>query len=113
MKADNIKLNTIVYHRDVYNYNEPLKVIGIANDKLLLEGDFSGGTHNVIQSDWLSIEGTSCIKDFARKKYYRKTARDIETLAIPVDPNHDNMTRAMFDMLNAVLVLTADVDYES
>lgn len=68
MKAQDFKLDVIVYHKNVYNYNEPLKVVGIMEDKLLLEGDFSGGTHNVTQRDWLPIEGTSFIKDFGRKK---------------------------------------------
>jgi hypothetical protein len=112
MKAENVRLGQTVYHKDVYRYREPLKVIGITEDKLLLEGDYSGGTNNVTQSTWLLIDGASYIKDFERKKEYRKLALDIETLAIPVDPNHDTMTRAMFDMLNAVLILTAEVDYE-
>jgi hypothetical protein len=45
------RIGDIVYHRSVYEHNEPLKVVGITEDKLLLEGDFSGGTHNVCQRD--------------------------------------------------------------
>lgn len=112
MDSQNFKIGQIVYHESVYEHREPLKVVGILEDKLFLEGDFSGGTHNVTQRDWLPIKGTSFIKDFSRKKKFRQEARDIETLAIPVEPNHDNMTRAMFDMLNMVLILTAEVDYE-
>lgn len=33
----------------------PFKVKGIMEGKLLVEGDFSGGTHNVCQSDWIDI----------------------------------------------------------
>lgn len=112
MKAQDFKLDVIVYHKNVYNYNEPLKVVGIMEDKLLLEGDFSGGTHNVTQRDWLPIEGTSFIKDFGRKKKFRNDARAIEILAYPINSNHDNLTRCMFDMVNAVLILTADVEFE-
>ena len=53
------RLGQIVYHKDVYNYQEPLKVVGIMEDELLLEGDYSGGTHNVCQRDWLSIKDIS------------------------------------------------------
>lgn len=43
------------------------------------------------------------------KKKCRRAAVDIETLALPVNPNHDNMTKTMFDLLHMVLVLTNDV----
>lgn len=44
-------------HEHIYNHKEPLKVIGIREHELELQGDYSGGTHNVIQSDWLPREG--------------------------------------------------------
>ena len=53
------KIGDVVYHRSVYEGNEPFKVVGITEDKLLLEGDFSGGTHAVLQRSWLPIEGSS------------------------------------------------------
>ena len=51
MKADSrsFKIGDIVYHRLVYGHKEPLKVVGITEDKLFLEGDYSGGTHNVCE----------------------------------------------------------------
>lgn len=52
-----LKLDMTVYHQDVYDGREPLKVIGIKKDIVELEGDYSGGTNNVCQSDWLSISG--------------------------------------------------------
>ena len=52
-------IGDVVYHRSVYEGNEPFKVVGITEDKLLLEGDFSGGTHAVLQRSWLPIEGSS------------------------------------------------------
>jgi hypothetical protein len=106
----NYKLGQIVYHKDVYNYKEPLKVIGIKENKLELEGDYSGGTHNVKQSDWLNIEGTSKIYNYGYKKECRDFALATEILAYPItDRNQDNMTKTMFDLLDMVLVLTNDV----
>lgn len=52
-----IKLNMTVYHKDVYDGKEPLVVVGIRKDELELEGDFSGGTHPIIEKSWLPIEG--------------------------------------------------------
>lgn len=59
LKIDNrdIRLNQTVYHKDVYDGREPLRVVGIREHELELEGDYSGGTHAVCQKDWLNIEG--------------------------------------------------------
>ena len=109
IKARNFKIGDIVYHRSVYSHKEPLKIIGITENKLHLEGDFSGGTHNVIQSDWLPIEGTSLIYNHTFKLKARKEAIAISQLAIPCADSQDNTYKAMMDMVNAVLVLTNDV----
>ena len=55
MLADSrsFRIGDTVYHRSVYEHKEPLKVVGITEDKLLLEGDYSGGTQNVCQREWL------------------------------------------------------------
>ena len=103
------ELGQTVYHRSVYEHKEPLKIVGILEDKLLLEGDFSGGTHNVVQRDWLPIKGVSRIYNHKYKQECRKSAIAIEALSIPVDRNHDNMTKTMFDLLDMVLVLTSDI----
>lgn len=98
-----------VYHRSVYEHKEPLKVVGITEDKLLLEGDFSGGTHNVVQRDWLPIKGTSKIHNHAFKLKARQEAIAIQTLAIPCAGNKDQTFVEMMNMVNAVMVLTSDV----
>lgn len=98
------RIGDIVYHRSVYEHKEPLKVVGILEDKLLLEGDYSGGTHNVVQRDWLPIKGTSRIHNHAFKVKARKDAIDIETLA-----SKDTTFKCMMDMVHAVKVLTRDV----
>lgn len=41
-----------VYVEDVYWGHEPFKVVGIRENQIELEGDFSGGTHGVTQRDW-------------------------------------------------------------
>lgn len=48
MKAEKLRLGMIVYHRDIYQCREPLKVVGIKEDEVELEGDYSGGTFNVV-----------------------------------------------------------------
>ena len=46
-----------VYHKDIYDGKELMEVVGIRKTQVELEGDYSGGTHNVCQKDWVSIEG--------------------------------------------------------
>ena len=103
------QIGQTVYHRSVYEHKEPLKIVGILEDKLLLEGDYSGGTNNVCQRDWLPIKGTSRIYNHAFKLKARKDAIDIETLAIPCAGSQDNTFKCMMDMVHAVMVLTNDV----
>ena len=86
-----------------------LQELATPEDKLLLEGDYSGGTHNVVQRDWLPIKGTSRVYNHAFKAKARKDAIDIETLAIPCAGSQDNTYKAMMDMVHAVMVLTSDV----
>lgn len=57
MKHTDLQIGQHVYHKDIYNGNQRLKVIGIKETKVELEGDYSGGTHNVCQADWLPIKG--------------------------------------------------------
>lgn len=107
-----IKMGDTVYHRSVYKHNEALKVIGILEDKLLLEGDFSGGTHAVKQSEWLPLKGTSRVKNHTFKLKARQEAIDI---AIEVKPNTpkgslDSTSENLIKMVNNVLALTRDVE---
>lgn len=52
-----LELGLQVYHRDIYDGTESLKVVGIRADTVELEGDYSGGTHGVCQKQWMSIDG--------------------------------------------------------
>jgi hypothetical protein len=45
-----------VYCDDLYWGHEPFKIVGIRENKIEIEGDFSGGTHNVTQRDWIDVE---------------------------------------------------------
>lgn len=103
------QIGQTVYHRSIYNHKEPLKIIGILEDKLLLEGDFSGGTHPTTQHCWLPIKDTSRIYNHAFKLQARQDAIAIEILAIPCAGSQDNTFKCMMDMVHAVLVLTNDV----
>lgn len=104
-----IAIGDIVYHRSVYEHKEPLKVVGITETEICLEGDYSGGTNNVCQRSWLPIKGTSRIYNHAFKERAREDAIAIETLAIPAAGSQDNTFRAMMDMVHAVMILTSDV----
>jgi hypothetical protein len=56
----NIKILALgqkVYHKEIYSGRELMEIVGIRKNEVELEGDYSGGTHNVIQRDWLPIEG--------------------------------------------------------
>ena len=53
-----LKLDMIVYHTEIYDGNEPMRVVGIRKDQVELEGDWSGGTHGVCQKDWMPLNGT-------------------------------------------------------
>ena len=103
------KIGQTVYHRNVYQHQESLKIVGIREHELELEGDYSGGTHNVCQKQWMPIKGVSRIYNHAFKIKARKDAIDIETLAIPCAGSQDNTYKAMMDMVHAVMVLTTDV----
>lgn len=59
----NLKLNQKVYHKKIYNGKELMKIVGIREKEVELEGDWSGGTHNVCQKAWMPISGLILIED--------------------------------------------------
>jgi len=110
MREPNFKIGQFVYHRDVYDHREPLRIVGIRETELELEGDYSGGTHGVSQKQWMPIKGVSRIKHHKYKKECRDAAVAIEELAKPItNRNQDNVTKTMFDLLDMVFKLTSDV----
>lgn len=58
-----LKLGQKVYHKDIYWGKEQMKVVGIRETEVEIEGDYSGGTHNVCQKDWKPLEGVLLKKD--------------------------------------------------
>jgi hypothetical protein len=53
----NPELDMLVFHESIYDGKECMKVVGIRHEQVELEGDYSGGTNNIIQKDWLPIKG--------------------------------------------------------
>lgn len=100
-------LGEIIYHRDVYDYKESLKICGILEDKLLLEGDYSGVGY-IIERDWLPIEGASRIYNFSYKEKIRKEALLIKDLNKSF--RDDIIFRSMLTMTDAVIQLTEELD---
>lgn len=110
MRKQEFKIGQTVYHRDIYDHREELKIVGIRETELELEGDYSGGTHGVRQKQWMPIKGVSRIRDHKYKKECRDFAVGVEELAKPItDRNQNNMTKTMFDLLDMVFKLTNDV----
>lgn len=110
MENRSFYIGQIVYHRDVYAHKEPLKVVGIREYELELEGDYSGGTHNLIQKQWLPIKGVSTVFNYKYKDECRKEASAIEILAIPAAGSKDPTFVAMMDLANRIMHLTAEVE---
>lgn len=108
-KRMDVQIGQIVYHRDVYSHREPLKIVGIRENELELEGDYSGGTHSISQKQWLPIKGVSRIYNHALKDKCRKMAIDVETLAIPAAECKDAAYVAMVGLAGMVMHLTVDV----
>lgn len=52
-----LEFDMTVYHTQIYKGTEPMKVVGIRKDSVELEGDYSGGTHNVNQKQWMPLNG--------------------------------------------------------
>lgn len=51
------ELDMMVFHDEIYNGHELMKIVGIRKTEIELEGDYSGGTNNVTQKDWVPIKG--------------------------------------------------------
>lgn len=62
------ELGMMVFHDNIYDGNERMKVVGIRENEIELEGDYSGGTHNVIQKDWQPVEGVFRKKKVCKEK---------------------------------------------
>lgn len=54
---DRPELGMTVFHDSIYKGRELMTIVGIRKHEVELEGDYSGGTHNILQKSWLPIEG--------------------------------------------------------
>jgi len=87
-----------------------MKIVGLRENLVELEGDYSGGTNKTIGKQWFPVKGTSRVYNHAYKLKCRQEAVAIEELAKPItDRNQSPELSAMFDLLHMVLVLTTDV----
>jgi hypothetical protein len=59
---NNYKLKDKVTCGRGYNHGEVFSVVGIREHELELEGDWSGGTHNVCQKDWVRISDCKLVE---------------------------------------------------
>lgn len=107
---NNFQIGQTVYHEKVYRYREPLKIVGIRENELELEGDYSGGTHCVCQKSWMPIKGVSRIYNHAYKEKCRRHAIAVEILAIPAAGSKDPSFIAMMELADMVMHLTADIE---
>lgn len=57
MSTKKLELGMTVYHTDIYHGQEPMKIVGIREKEVELEGDYSGGITNLCQKDWQSRSG--------------------------------------------------------
>lgn len=63
-----LKIGMEVYHEKLYWGHELMKIVGIRktteDESVLLEGDWSGGTHAVCQRGWMPIKGLLCYRKY-------------------------------------------------
>lgn len=104
---NNLKLGQIVYHKDVYDYREPLKIVGLRENEIEVEGDFSG-MYNIIQRGTLPLNGTSYIYNYSYKKRCRELTKIIKELHME---NKSLPEDGLNSLINMVLKLTEDVEY--
>lgn len=110
MKAQDLKIGMIVYHRDVYNYREALEVVSLKQNEMEVEGDFSGGTHAIRQRSWLPIDGTSLIYNYGNKIEFRDRAKEALRIANDTAWKEDDLWYGRIrDLIKMVLHLTEDV----
>ncbi len=104
-----LTIGETVYHRDIYDHKEAMVVKGITETEVLLEGDYSGGTHASNNRCWMPLKGTSRIRNHAFKEKVRKEALRIEKYLR--SSSHSNGSDDLTAMVKAVLELTQEVEY--
>lgn len=86
-----IKLGATAYHVLHYDGNQEFEIVGIRKNEVELKGDWSGGTHHTVASDWVPIEGL-IFKDIIGTV----SSIQIEDFADPIPDNHQLVSRTQF-----------------
>lgn len=107
MNEMDLKIGECVYHKDLYYYRKPFKVVGITEDTVELEGDFSG-MNNIIQRYVLPIKGVSRIYNYGLKLQFRAFATRAKF--IYMDLNNEGRLDLVEEMSRMIRVLTQDVE---
>lgn len=75
MKYKKIELNGYnvlnmfpVYVETLYNGREPFKIVGVRQNQVELEGDYSGGTHNTIGKQWFNNSEVFVVKSVCEEQ---------------------------------------------
>lgn len=104
---ENLKIGEYVYHKDLYNYREPFKVVGLTEDTVTLEGDFST-MNNITQRSTLPIKGVSRIYNYGLKLQFRTFA--FRAAFIYMDLSDEGRLDLVEEMSRMIRVLTQDVE---
>lgn len=106
MNKMDLKIGEYVYHKDLYDYREPFKVVGLAEDTVTLEGDFSS-MYGVIQRLTLPIKGVSRIYNYG----YKLECRDLASKAVFIynDLSDEGRLDLVGELCRMITKLTHDV----
>lgn len=107
MNEMDLKIGECVYHKDLYYYRKPFKVVGITEDTVELEGDFSG-MNNIIQRYVFPIKGVSRIYNYGLKLQFRAFATRAKF--IYMDLSDEGRFNLVEEMSRMIRVLTQDVE---
>lgn len=107
MNEMDLKIGECIYHKDLYYYRKPFKVVGITEDTVELEGDFSG-MNNIIQRYVFPIKGVSRIYNYGFKLQSRALAN--RARFIYMDLSDEGRFNLVEEMSRMIRVLTQDVE---
>jgi hypothetical protein len=111
MKIKDLRIGMQVYHRFIYNYCEPMVIVGIKEGKVELEGDYSGGTYPSKSKSWYPVNGLSNIYNYGYKEECRASALTIEKLMCNVNTYESNEIQVIAELTAMVLGLTRDIEW--
>lgn len=72
LKGYNVLNMYPVYSDKLYEGHQPFKIVGIRQDEVELEGDFSGGTHCVNQREWFKNEDCFVVEKLCNEQLKEK-----------------------------------------